>query len=667
MSGVAGRIQPAHSARDFEGPRRMSPLRITIGGAFFLFSSTLFAQAAQPAESPLDELLKTPISTAAKYDQPMSDVAASVTVITAEEIARNGWHTLSDALSATRGVYTTYDRAYTYLGVRGFGLPTDYNVRILLLLDGHPLLENVSSSAGIGTALAIDLSNFSRIEFIRGPGSVLYGTGAMFGVINLISKDEGESSSAMAGVGSDGLTTGSARGSIKRGAFRASVAVSWQESAGGNLYIPEFDRPDTNTGIVRGRDTDNYRSLLATAGWKDLRVLVLHSTRTKGVPTGSWGTEFGGRQAITDGRALVAADFEHRVGVGKTLYLRGYHDRFDYAGRYPHSGYDFRDHSNATSQGAEARFVWDVQPGNRLTLGGEYVDNRIATFSWYSIPEGKYQIGRPYGAASLYMQDEAHITPRLTLTAGARFDRYSNSGSRITPRGAAIFQLREGAVLKVLYGTAFRAPSVYELHYGDEPSTGFLPARNLRSEDIRTTELVWEQRLSEDLLLTTSLFDTKVQHLIRLDSEAGSLEFENMSSARSRGGELQVDYRRNNGLWSYLSYSRQRTLEQGKLMVNSPITMVKGGLSSSTARRTFGAVEMQYETGRLTRAGQTTDSVLLTNLNLGAKLTDRLSLSVTVRNAFDVAYATPGGAEHIQDTIAQDGRTFLLRLRVTGR
>jgi outer membrane receptor protein involved in Fe transport len=645
----------------------MNPRRITIGVAAGLLSSTLFAQAGQPVESPLDELLKTPISTAAKYDQPMSDVAAAVTVITAEEIARNGWHTLAEALSAVRGVYTTYDRAYTYLGVRGFGMPTDYNDRFLLLLDGHPLLDNISGSVGIDTTLAIDLSHFARIELIRGPGSVLYGTGAMFGVINLITKDEGESSSAMAGAGSNGLATGSARGSIRRGAFKASVAASWQESAGADLYIPEYDHPDTNHGVVNGRDSNNYRSLMATVGWKNLRVLLLHSTRTKGVPTGSWGTTFGSDQTVTDGRALLAADFEQRLGTGKTLFLRAFHDRFAYDGKYPAS-YDYRDYVHSVREGAEARLVWDVRPGNRLTVGGEYVDNRAADYRWDSGPYGKYQIGGPFHGTSFYFQDDAHINSRLTLTAGARFDRYSNSGSRITPRGAAIFQIAEGSVLKALYGAAFRAPNVYELHYGDEPTTGFLPAVNLQAEDIRTTELVWEQRLGEDLLFTTSLFDTKVRHLIELDLEpGGEFAFKNMSNARSRGGELQLDYRRNDGIWSYLSYSRQRTVEQDEPIINSPVNLLKAGLSSSTARRAFGAVEMQYESGRITGQRHTTGGVLLTNVNLGAKLTHRLSLSLTVRNAFDVAYATPGGAEHIQDTIAQDGRSFLLRLRVTGR
>src|SRR5207248_652840 len=101
-----------------------------------------------PQKRPLDKLLDTPVSTgrdyehllsstAAKYDQELANTPASVTVITSEEIERYGWTTLDQALQSVPGFYLTNDRNYTYLGVRGIGRPTDYNSRILLLLDGH--------------------------------------------------------------------------------------------------------------------------------------------------------------------------------------------------------------------------------------------------------------------------------------------------------------------------------------------------------------------------------------------------------------------------------------------------------------------------------------------------------------------------------------------------
>src|SRR5258708_17332257 len=158
----------------------------------------LMAQPVTPAEDlPLDALLNTRISTAAKYEQRVTDVPASVTVITAEEIARNGWHTLAEALAFVPGVTLTYDRAYTYLGLRGVGLPGDYNNRFLILLNGEPMLDGVAGAIDTGTALGVALSTLARIEFVRGPGSVLYGSGAKFRLINLRVKSEHAASSVL--------------------------------------------------------------------------------------------------------------------------------------------------------------------------------------------------------------------------------------------------------------------------------------------------------------------------------------------------------------------------------------------------------------------------------------------------------------------------------------
>src|SRR6267154_1339454 len=190
----------------------MTQSRLLFAALCAVVCTRLTAQALKPAEDlPLDALLNTRISTAAKYEQRVTDVPASVTVITAEEIARNGWHTLAEALAFVPGVTLTYDRAYTYLGLRGVGLPGDYNNRFLILLNGEPMLDGVAGAIDIGTALGVDLSSLSRIEFVRGPGSVLYGSGAMFGVINLVLKSEQEASSVMVGGGSHHTTKASGR------------------------------------------------------------------------------------------------------------------------------------------------------------------------------------------------------------------------------------------------------------------------------------------------------------------------------------------------------------------------------------------------------------------------------------------------------------------------
>jgi outer membrane receptor protein involved in Fe transport len=101
-------------------------------------------------------------------------------------------------------------------------------------------------------------------------------------------------------------------------------------------------------------------------------------------------------------------------------------------------------------------------------------------------------------------------------------------------------------------------------------------------------------------------------------------------------------------------------------MVNSPENLASAGFSTPTSRPLQGAVELIYESGRKTFAGHDTTGMFLTNLSLSAALRPQLRLSIVVKNLLDESYATPGGPALIQDTVPQDGRTFLVRLKVGG-
>lgn len=116
------------------------------------------ARAQEPprdlTELSVEELMRVDIDTvygASKSLQKLSEAPASVTIVTADEIQRYGHRTLADILRSVRSFYVTYDRNYSYLGMRGFSRSRDYNSRILVLVDGHRLNDNVFDGALIGT------------------------------------------------------------------------------------------------------------------------------------------------------------------------------------------------------------------------------------------------------------------------------------------------------------------------------------------------------------------------------------------------------------------------------------------------------------------------------------------------------------------------------------
>lgn len=102
----------------------------------------------------LEELLNTEVTTvtgASKYQQDLTDSPASISIITADEIRKNGYRTLADALNSVRGFYLSYYRSYHYVGVRGLSPLGDYNSRILLLVDGHRLNDAGGFKTSPGT------------------------------------------------------------------------------------------------------------------------------------------------------------------------------------------------------------------------------------------------------------------------------------------------------------------------------------------------------------------------------------------------------------------------------------------------------------------------------------------------------------------------------------
>jgi outer membrane receptor for ferrienterochelin and colicins len=138
---------------------------------------------------PLEALGKLEVYSASKFSQKASNAPASVSIITASDIQYFGYRTFDEILRSVTGFYVTYDRNYAYVAARGFGLTGDYNSRVLLLIDGHRINDNIYGSSPVGTDFPIPLDFIERIEIVRGPSSSLYGTNAFFGVVNIITNN----------------------------------------------------------------------------------------------------------------------------------------------------------------------------------------------------------------------------------------------------------------------------------------------------------------------------------------------------------------------------------------------------------------------------------------------------------------------------------------------
>ena len=273
--------------------------------------------------------------------QPVTEAPASVSFVTAEEIERYGYRTLADVLQGVRGMYVTNDRNFSYLGTRGFGRPGDYNGRILLMVNGHRVNDNVFGQAEIGAEFGIDPAMFERVEIIRGPASSLYGDSAFFAVVNVITRSGASLGGASLTLEDGTLGTRLARASLgQRFADSVDVAVSgtYEQSAGvQQLYFPEFDAPSTNNGIADGLDGERVGQVYGHLKFKHLTFTGAYGRRQKDVPTASFGSVFNAqqpREETTDRHTLADLEYSGTIGANR-VSARGSFDRFSYDGTYP--------------------------------------------------------------------------------------------------------------------------------------------------------------------------------------------------------------------------------------------------------------------------------------------------------------------------------------------
>jgi iron complex outermembrane receptor protein len=628
-------------------------------------------------ELSIEELLDVDVVYgASKFEQKTAEAPASVTIIRADEIRQMGYRTLGEVLDGVRGFYVTWDRNYAYVGSRGFNRPGDYNTRLLFMIDGQRLTEDATGSAEVDQSFPLDLDLIERIEVIRGPGSVLYGTSALFGVINVVTRQGGSAGErkVAAGMASYDTYEGTARAHGRLGeSATATVSGSFYRSGGQDLYYREFDAPATNRGWALGADGDRADRGFAKVSIGRLNVMALASSRVKHVPTASYETTFNDSDTRTrDAAKLVAATYEHRLPADIALNGRLSYLDYAYDGWYAYEDEETVSGKGVSHDGSLGRSVTsEVQLSrtlldrHHLMAGAEYryAPNQDQFLFWGDDLE--LDIRLTSGTWGAYLQEEFRPGPGFILSAGARYDHYQDFGGTLNPRLAAIWNPSPFTGVKLLYGKAFRAPNGLELYYEDGGVTQKAPDR-LDPERMQTLEVTADQRVGENVFLTVIGFSYGMKDLITLttDPQDGLLVFRNQDRVKSSGAEIELRRVWTSGITGRVSYGFQETRDEqtGALLSNAPKHMMKAIALAPLLPGLKAGVDVRYTGSRRTVRGGTADGHVITNLTLGeTTLIPRLDLTFSVYNLFDAAYAHPASEEHTQEVIPQDRRSIRIR------
>ena len=644
-----------------------------------LMSALMFALAAPCARADLhmdtrdlQSLLDQPVYAASKFAQDAADAPASVSVLTAGDIRAYGWRTLADVLNGVRGVHLRNDRFYNYIGVRGLARPGDFNSRLLVLIDGMRVNDNIYGQAGIGREFPLDVALIERVEFVPGPGSALYGSNAVQGVVNIFTKSAASLHGLSVGgeMGSDQSRALRFTKGLEVGATRWLFAGSSEVRPGRDRYYAEFDAPATNFGLSSNADRETDRKLYAKWVQGDFTAAFIVSDRLKQIPTGAFETVFPSaktqgvdRYRFVDLQWQRTLDTEHALFVRATLARYHFRGRFDYG---PFDGVQSLDQRGRWFD-VEARWQYRGWRGHQLGIGVELQHNfeqrqRVETDAatgWQADIDDR---SRRWG---LFVNDEIQLAPGLRAVLGARLDRQLSGEVIATPRLAWLWQARPGLMVKLLNGRAYREPNAYEAQYQDN---AMVVNPSLRSESLRSSELALDWRLAPHLRLAASMYRNRVANLIeqQADPASGLLTFNNVGAVDAEGLELEADHVHGSGwrLRGSLGWQRARSAGSNEQISNAPRSLAKLNLSVPLAGLgTRAGLEWQRVGQRRTLNGQALPAHAVAHLSFqyvppGAPL----SLSASLYNLFDKRYADPGGPDLAQDALAQDGRQWRLQM-----
>lgn len=608
----------------------------------------------------LDSLLNIHVSAATRYQQDARSAPASIVVVTNEEIRRFSYRTLADVLADVPGFYISNDRNYSYLGVRGFSRPTDYNNRILVLLNGQRLNEGYYGAVPIGNDLGVDLRGLERIEIVRGPGSALYGTSAMFAVINLVSAEVGAiAKRRLTGdVSPSGTRSMSGEYAFQFGGLDVVAGANINRRDGSDVYFSEFDSAATNNGIAQDLDWERAQGGFVSAHLGVLTVQAFGTLRDRGVPTASYGSVFNDDRAQTrDGLASIEARVDAPLGVGKQVQLRVRRDGMFYHGVYPASDGEYSDENRVRSTGLEGSLTWDLAPWHRLVIGSEANWYTAAHYS-AALDGVAYNISNvPFSNYSVYGQSEIRFH-RVILYSGLRQDWGAAGNDAMSPRLGLVLSPDSRTNIKVLWGTAFRAPNAYETSFKSRSHE----VSAVKPEKVRTAEVVANRRLSRQLIVRAAAFHSDIVDLLDLvdDSVTGLTHFSNVEKAHSVGGDVELLWR-HAGSEAHIGYAYSDAESNGQRLTNSPAHLVRLRTGTRLSSHTDLAFSTRYETKRRTVYDTWTKPSFVADVFLNIRAW-RAVATLEARNVFDTEYATPGGFEHRQSAIIQDGRSIGLRL-----
>ncbi|MDM8558678.1 TonB-dependent receptor [Candidatus Parabeggiatoa sp. HSG14] len=549
------------------------------------------------SEISLGELMdieKYMVSIATKTEMTTQEAPSIVSVITGEEIKNRGARNIVDVLRMVPGFDMTNSIIVPehQINIRGLSSSVN-NSKVKIMINGHNTgIFDGSINVFLDT---LPVDHIKRIEIIRGPGSALYGTGAFIGVINIITKDGGDGPSTIAlEGGSYDTVKPHGRFSYKNNDLKVSLYADYYSTKGYDGFV-ESDRA-TNSPVLAshtpGRLTSDkdHISIHADVNYNNWYVSGFFQDINANSPTGA-------AKVLSDENDLDYIYAYTELGYKQPIKNKGHWQArffYDYAkanntfeifpeetAKLPvHTGFpegeglygnprvnnsilgsemtmDYKVHSAIQLVGgASYEYIKqsDVEHYTNYNVTGKPLEVNGVTYpgfpyQWFPFQDisenGNFSIDIDRTVMALYTQGIFDVkkllsldegVKNLSLTAGVRYDHYDDFGSSINPRLGLVYAPITDLWFKVLYGTAFRAPSFKELYRKNNPSNIGNP--ELEPETMTSLEGLIGYNFTKHIKGSLTYFSIKADDQIQVSNK----HYVNIGKMESQGIEAEMQF-----------------------------------------------------------------------------------------------------------------------------
>ena len=533
--------------------------------------------------------------------------------------------------STSRGVmgYGVATGASGQMSLRGIGGPAQAGLPttgLLVLIDGHPQYMGLM---GHPIADAYQTMMAERVEVLRGPASVLYGSNAMGGVINIVTRkmqEDGIRTNINIGAGSYGSIQTEATNRIRKGRFSSTVTASYNRTDGHRADMA-FEQYGGYAKL--GYDfTDNWKV------WGDVNVTRFNATN----PGSVMKPYIDNDQRITRGMTSFVLENHYEKTSGALSFFYNWGDHWINDGYQP-GGEPLQYRFNSNDQMLGVSWYQSVQlfQGNRLTVGADYF--HFGGEAWNQFFDGHRETSadKSLNEVAGYVDFRQDIAAWLTLDAGARVDYHSQTGTEFIPQVGLAFHLPENAEIKAMASKGFRNPTIREMY--------MFPPQNpdLKPEKLWNYELSFSQRLMDNRLsYGLNVFYINGENLIiRLPNPNGSgMLNQNSGEIENWGAEANVGYQFN-PVWSVMANYSWLHMENPVLA--SPEHKLYGGVNFRKGRWSA-STGIQYVKGLYTDLDAATkENFVLWDMQGSFKATNYLSFYARGENLLAQRYEINAG------------------------